>query len=231
MSRPRLLDLFCGEGGCSAGYYRAGFDVVGVDLEPMPEYPYSFVQADALEFLRTADDMGRFDAIHASPPCPAYSTLGSRYDRSQHPDLVDETRELLEQTGLAYVIENVPGAPLRNPIQLCGSSFGLDVRRHRLFESNVLLMALPCAHHLQTEPKYDVYEKGRWFKSPIVKVYGRGGGKAMEHWPEAMGIDWMSPAGLANAIPPAYCEFIGEQLISHLKFDRDYDGWYEGRAA
>jgi DNA (cytosine-5)-methyltransferase 1 len=214
--RPRLLDLFCGAGGCSKGYYDAGFEVVGVDIEDHLNYPYEFHRGDAFEVGRRLLGTQWFDAIHASPPCPAYSTLGSRYDRTAHPDLVAPTRELLKASRLPYVIENVPGAPLLNPIQLCGSSFGLDVRRHRLFESNIPLMAMPCAHHLQTEPKYDVYEKGRWFKSPIVKVYGFGGGKAMEHWPEAMGIDWMNPRQLANAIPPAYTEFIGEQLLASL---------------
>lgn len=212
--RPLLLDLFCCQGGAAKGYHDAGFDVIGVDLEPQPNYPYAFHQEDALKFLSRGLTM--FDAIHASPPCQAYSSLGSQYDRGKHPDLVEPTRELLKQTGSPYVIENVVGAPLENPILLCGSSFGLDVRRHRLFESNVPLMSLPCQHGQQSEKKYDVYEKGRWYKSAIVKVYGSGGGKGMEHWPEAMGIDWMDRKGLAQAIPPAYTQFIGEQLLTQL---------------
>lgn len=219
--RPLLLDLFCCQGGMSRGFHDAGFDVVGVDIDPQPNYPFEFFRADSLVVLRGLLDGTQFPgddfaAIHASPPCPAYSSLGSRYDRTAHPDLVAPTRELLEATGLPWTIENVPGAPLRNPIQLCGSSFGLDVRRHRLFESNFPIMAMPCAHHLQVKPKYDVYEKGRWFKSPIVKMYGSGGGKAMEHWAEASGIDWMDSKGLAQAIPPAYGEYIGAALMQHL---------------
>lgn len=212
--KPRLLDLFCCQGGASAGYAAAGFDVVGVDIEPQPRYPYEFHQADALEWY-TENHQG-FAAVHASPPCQAYSSLGSRYDRGNHPDLVAPVRAALRASGLPYVIENVVGAPLDNPIMLCGSSFGLDVRRHRLFESNVPLMATPCAHGLQVEGKYDVYEHGRWIKSPVARVYGHGGGKAAESWSLAMGIDWMDRRGLAQAIPPAYTEFIGAQLMSAL---------------
>lgn len=220
-TRPLLLDLFCCQGGAAKGYHDAGFDVVGVDINEQPNYPYRFVCADALDFVRAwvREEWPVYSAIHASPPCQAYSVATrASGDPSSHPDLVAETRELLEATGLPYVIENVPGAPLHNPIQLCGSSFGLDVRRHRLFETNWPLMAAPCAHHLQVEPKYDVYEHGRWYKSPVVKAYGSGGGKAMEHWPAAMQIDWMDSKGLAQAIPPAYTEYIGQHLLRHLGY-------------
>lgn len=214
--KPRLLDLFCCQGGAGEGYRRAGFDVTGVDIEPQPRNPHRFVQADALEYL--AAHGHEFDAIHASPPCQAHSTLKARHRDTHHPDLVDATRALLDVIAVPYVIENVVGAPLQNPVMLCGSSFGLDVRRHRLFESTVPLMAMPCAHHWQTA-RFDVYEHGKWIKSPVVRVYGTGGGKAREHWADAMGIDWMDDAGLAQAIPPAYTEHIGAQLLQHLTLD------------
>jgi DNA (cytosine-5)-methyltransferase 1 len=211
VTRPRLLDLFCGAGGCSVGYHRAGFDVVGVDNRPQPHYPYEFVQADALEF-----PLDRFDAIHASPPCQTYSAyrrkgmgVGDGY-----PDLIADMRHRLIRALVPWVIENVPGAPLRDPIQLCGSSFGLDVRRHRLFESNFgLLLAPPCAHGQQaprfapatnrTNPRRTV-EIGVW-RIPLATQQ------------TAMGIDWMTLPELSQAIPPAYTQWIGEQLIAHLR--------------
>ena len=228
--KPRLLDLFCGAGGCSVGYARAGFEVVGVDIEPQPNYPFEFHQLDAMEvaFGLQVDaldvvlpyDASDFDAIHASPPCQAHSTLNGK-NKKDYLDLVEPTRGRLRGSGLPYVIENVVGAPLVNAVQLCGSSFGLDVRRHRLFESSIGLMVPPCAHHLQT-PRFRIYEKGAWKLSPTVPVYGaHGGGKAAEHWAEAMGIDWMTRAELAQAIPPAYTEFIGQQLMAHILAGKD----------
>lgn len=219
--KPRLLDLFSGAGGAAMGYHRAGFDVVGVDHEPMPDYPFEFIEDDALEVLGQVvrGSYGPFDAVHSSPPCQAHSTLKAVTRHIDHPDLVGATRALLEQTGLPYVIENVPGAPLRDPIQLCGSSFGLDVRRHRLFECSFPVMALPCAHGQQTK-EFDRFQHGRWFKSPVVAVYGSGGGKAREHWDAAMGITWMATAELAQAIPPAFTEHVGQFLLAHLSAER-----------
>lgn len=144
--KPKLLDLFCGAGGCSAGYVQAGFEVVGVDINPQPNYPYRFIQANALEILKDKEFIGQFDAIHASPPCQAYSRArelskarnNGKY--GNHPDLIAPTRELLLKTGKAYVIENVPGSPLINPIKLFGSQFkNLYTQRERWFESNVPL--------------------------------------------------------------------------------------------
>jgi DNA (cytosine-5)-methyltransferase 1 len=220
---PRLLDLFCGAGGCSVGYARAGFEVVGVDIEPQPNYPYEFAMAHALHSLEHLIESGavsRYDAIHASPPCQAYSVAtkawNGRIKRADHADLVGPTRDLLKASGLPYVIENVPGAPLENPIQLCGSSFGLAVRRHRLFESNVPMMAPACAHHLQAERKYPPTRSDRTNLSPVVSVFGAGGGRAKnaELWAEAMGIDWMSKPELAQAIPPVYTEHVGGYLLA-----------------
>ncbi len=225
--KPRLLDLFCGAGGCSVGYHRAGFDVVGVDLHPQSNYPYEFVQADAIAFgwaLLNEDGprmfSKEFDAIHASPPCQAHSTLSRMWNaRSDHPELIPATRELLVASGLPYVIENVVGAPLINPVMVCGSSAGLPLlQRHRLFESNVSLMVPPCAHNQGPKqfPALDAEGRRNGSKSSIVGVYGHGGDKRADLWPEAMGIDWMTRHELTQAIPPAYTELIGAQLMAHL---------------
>lgn len=230
----RLLDLYCGAGGAAAGYSRAGFEVVGVDLAPQPRYPYTFIQADALEVLRLVVVTGGFDAIHASPPCQAYSSIAKQRramapGRYAHPDLVADTRQLLQQTGAPYVIENVIGAPLADAIMLCGSSFGLDVRRHRLFElgGGVSCMALPCAHYWQT-PRFISLDKRR---GPRSTVPVHGGGQLMAvvgvqghlNYPgerelreKAMGIDWMNSYELTQAIPPAYTEYIGRALVDQL---------------
>lgn len=214
--KPVLIDLFCGAGGCTKGYQRAGFYVIGVDLSPQPNYcGDEFFQADALAF-----DLTRADAVHASPLCQAHSPLGQQmsrqYDHIEHVDLIPPTRELVQASGLPYVIENVPGAPLIHPTVLCGSSFGLGVRRHRLFETNWPLMGPTCAHGQQA-PQFEVFEHGHWRLSPTVPVYGSGGGKAVEHWPWAMGIDWMTRAEMSQAIPPAFTELIGHQLMAHVR--------------
>jgi DNA (cytosine-5)-methyltransferase 1 len=234
------LDLFCGAGGAAMGYNRAGFDVVGVDIRPQPNYPFEFVQADALEWVASAIRSpgstpgapserrhgGRwrslpFHAIHASPPCPRYSNIThTSGDRDNHPDLIAPTRELLDATSLPYVIENVEGSPLHDPVMLCGTMWDppLDgLKRHRLFETNWVLQPpmWPCRHKLAA-PRFRVYEHGKWYLSPFVKVYGLGGGKAMEHWNDAMGVNWMTPRELKDAIPPAYTEFIGAQLLEHI---------------
>lgn len=197
------------------GYYRAGFDVVGVDHVEQPNYPFEFIHDDALRFMR---EMGswiqNFDAIHASPPCQAYSAVTP--DKTTHPDLVAPTRELLQQSALPYVIENVVGAPLENPITLCGSSFGLPLRRHRLFETNFPVMAPPCAHGGQ-EKRFDIYEHGKWRKSATPAIYGTGGRKGVEHWGEALGVGWMTRPEMALAIPPAYCEHIGGFLMAEVE--------------
>lgn len=206
----RLLDLFCGAGGCSVGYARAGFEVVGVDITPQPHYPFEFIRADAF-----AVDLSGFDVIHASPPCQHYSVASRRWNgrATEHPDLVAPVRDMLLAWGGTYVIENVPGAPLVAPVRLCGSSFGLGVQRHRLFESNRPLLGSVCAHESQPL-KYDIYDHGRWYKSRVAHVHGYGGGKSKGDWAEAMGIDWpVTNREMAQAIPPAYTEYIGAQLI------------------
>jgi len=219
MTRPVLLDLFCGAGGAAMGYHQAGFDVVGVDIDDQPNYPFEFVQADALTF-----PCDGFDAIHASPPCQAYSRTRSiwRHQPPSQPPLIHQTRELLIQSGLPYVIENVVGAPLIQPIQLCGSSFGLDVRRHRLFEcSFATIMVPPCAHGQQAPRRFKTHARfDKAQLSPVVHIYGHGGGegKAIDLWRQAMQVPWMQTRReIREAIPPAYTRHIGEYLTRTLR--------------
>jgi DNA (cytosine-5)-methyltransferase 1 len=207
-NKPRLLDLCCGAGGASRGYADAGFDVVGVDIDPQPRYPFEFHQGDALTY-----PLDGFDAVHASPPCQGFTAYRRRPGHVRpRANLIPATRERLQTTGLPYVIENVPGAPLHNPVTLCGSSFGLDVRRHRCFESNVALLPPPCDHGWQA-PRFPpatnrtnlrcTVEVGVW-RIPLAVQQA------------AMGIDWMGLEELSEAIPPAYTRHIGEQLLNHL---------------
>lgn len=225
MARPRLLDLFSGAGGAARGYQEAGFYVVGVDVVDQPNYcGEEFVQADALDFLRQAIEDGVVlgepaHAIHASPPCPRYSAGSKNWNGrpDDHPDLIDPVRELLRASGLPYVIENVPGAPLRNPTMLCGSSFGLRVRRHRLFETSFPIMAPPCAHYWQQSNPHRLRAGYEPPDNSIVPVYGGGqAGFDVETCRAAMDIDWMTTDELNDAIPPAYTKFVGEQLLTHL---------------
>jgi DNA (cytosine-5)-methyltransferase 1 len=215
--RPRLLDLFSGAGGCAAGYALAGFDVTGVDVVEQPRYPFTFHKADAMTF-----PLDGFDAIHASPPCQAHSTIAKqqrtrRPDTYDHPDLVDATRARLKAAGVPYVIENVPGAPLPNAVQLCGSSFGLDVQRHRLFECSFPILALPCAHYWQT-PRFRSLDRRTSRLATVVGVHGHHNYSGERDLREkAMGIDWMSPYELTQAIPPAYTEYIGGYLMADLR--------------
>lgn len=237
----RLLDLFCCEGGAALGYTRAGFTVYGVDHVPQPRYPYPFAQADALELLErllagelvefihpdgqlellTLDD---FAVIHASPPCQAHSTITPDYALERHVDLIDPTRVLLERTGLPWVIENVEGAAqaMRDWVRLCGSSFGLRVRRHRLFESNVFLMGLGCDHKRQgiAVGVYGSHGDASYTYRRNGMQRGRKARNAAEA-ADVMGIPWASWHGATQAIPPAFAEFIGVQLAEHV---RDHAG-------
>jgi DNA (cytosine-5)-methyltransferase 1 len=202
--KPRLLDLFCGAGGAAMGYHRAGFEVVGVDIVPQPNYPFEFHQHDALSVLRT-HIWGPFDAIHASPPCQAYSWSARRWDK-ERADLVAPTRDLLQTIGLPYVIENVVGAPLVHPIRLCGEMFGLGVIRHRLFESNVPMVEPAHTRHRGTV-KDGTYVTVAGHGGDNIKGRGSRGAKQ-----SAMKIYWMSDEELNQAIPPAYTEWIGYHL-------------------
>lgn len=220
--RPRLLDLFSGAGGCAAGYHRAGFDVVGVDIKPQPNYPFEFHQADALEF-----PLDGFDAIHASPPCQAHSAMGVMWNAREHEDLVPATRRKLQATGLPYVIENVVGAPLNDPVTLCGAGLGLGtdshmLARHRLFECSFPIMVPPCAHgSMPTIGIYGDHARDR------RRVPGTHPDRGMQFGAEyglelaqrAMDIDWMNWREISQAIPPAYTEHIGGYLIAHLTME------------
>lgn len=205
MTRPRCLDLFCKAGGASAGYAQAGFDVTGVDIEPQPRYPFSFVQGDALEYV--AAHGHEYDLIAASPPCQAHTSLRGRWGRD-YPDLISATRAALIATGRPYVIENVAGAPLLNPIMLCGSMFDLRVIRHRLFETNPAIWFPPggCTH-----PKGAVGRRGHLGDREWMTVTGHFSDVAKAG--RAMGIDWMTQRELAQAIPPAYTNWLGTQMM------------------
>jgi DNA (cytosine-5)-methyltransferase 1 len=233
VKRPRLLDLFCGAGGCAMGYHRAGFEVVGIDCEDQPAYPFLFARIEALWLLDVLlgggslcpDLFSRFwlkdiDVIHASPPCQGYCRLKHLHPTKTYPMLIPRIRELLSATGKPYVIENVPGAPLNNPVRLCGSSFGLRVRRHRLFESNVSLAGKRCDHKSQGQP---LCVAGSGGKRVNRRVNDRGGAcnypRNILDARDAMGIEWMTRAELSQAIPPPFTEYIGSQLIRILESD------------
>jgi DNA (cytosine-5)-methyltransferase 1 len=217
--KPRLLDLHCGEGGAGVGYARAGFEVVGVDKEPKTRYPFEFHQADSLEYL--AEHWREFDVIHVSPVCKGYSPLAALYPDKEYPDEIATFRKALRATGKPYVIENVSTAPLENYVMLCGSMFGLKVYRHRLFECNPPIMFSPmsCNHwgkasgnksmkaEKRVTPNLDDFE--------ILTVTGHD--FILESARVAMGTPWMSQSGISQAVPPAYTEYIGNQLMNVLQ--------------
>lgn len=204
MSAPRLLDLFCGAGGCSVGYARAGFDVVGVDIAPQKNYPFEFVQADATSF-----PLEGFDAVHASPPCQDHMLTPHKNHGTGW--MLDHTRQRLLGQPAAWVIENVPGAKMRADFVLCGCQFGLKLRRKRWFETSWhgFEMMPGCAHD-----------------GPVVSVVGRGTpswvreqlgyNPTIADYRAAMGIDWMNRGELSQAIPPAYTNFVGSALLASL---------------
>ena len=221
MHKPKLLDLFCGAGGAAMGYHQAGFDVVGVDINPQKHFPFEFIQADWEEPLSFLPGLWEREgipyAVHASPPCQHFSSMTKRWGREdEHPDLIEDVQIALrmlsdEGDAIPYVIENVPAAPLDDPVTLCGSMFGLgsqgyQLQRHRIFESNVFFFPpAMCAHQGQPLP-----------------VYGHAGGRSKrdglkfpgtDAWREGMGIDWMTGKELAESIPPAFTKYIGEHLM------------------
>jgi len=207
-----LLDLFCGAGGASVGYRQAGFEVVGVDIAPQPHYPFEFHQADAL-----THPLGGFDAIHASPPCQHFTRYRNAVKdiTERYEDLIVPTRLRLQASGLPWVIENVPGAPIRPDVVLCGSAFGLDVRRHRWFELSPglpMVMSPPCQHGVWWR---------RRFKSSSGRINQRftcevgAWDEPLEIQKAAMGVDWtITVRELSEAIPPAYTAYIGGFLLA-----------------
>jgi DNA (cytosine-5)-methyltransferase 1 len=235
----RLLDAFSGAGGAGYGYSLAGFDVTGVDHRPMPRYPFRHIAIDALEYIR--EHGHEYDAIHCSPPCQAHSSLRWMHNAKCHVDLIPQTRQLLRETGLPYVIENVVGAPLLSPILLCGTMFGLgsgdaELRRHRLFETNWWPGLMPVCNHGQRSRVIGVYgghgrDRRRGDQNTVLNPQGFPATSRRE----ALGIDWMSEAELSQAIPPAFTRFVGEQLRQLIEWRaagaRPDGGAAEGRTA
>lgn len=204
----RALDLYCKAGGAGTGYAQAGFAVTGVDMEPQSRYPFEFILGDALEYVEAHGH--EYDFIHASPPCQAFTSLQGRWGR-EYPDLISATRAALKVTGKPYVIENVMGAPMGNPLMLCGSMFGLKVIRHRLFETQPLIWFPPaaCSH-----PKGAVGRRGHLGNREWMTVTGHF--SDIKKASAAMGIDWMVQRELSQAIPPAYTRWIGEHILELL---------------
>lgn len=227
MIKPRLLDTFCGAGGAGMGYYLAGFEVIGVDINPQKNYPFEFIRVDALEYI--AEYGHKFDVIHASPPCQKFSEATPPSYRNNHPDLIFPVRKILQKIDKPYVIENVEGArkELKCPIKLCGSMLGLPVWRHRYFEiyPAVLFLTPPCNHSRQpVKAKINGYDK--LVQIPVLCTGGGDGkrSKRKTHRPRgkvedirwAMQIDWMIQKELTEAIPPAYTQWLGKRIMESL---------------
>jgi DNA (cytosine-5)-methyltransferase 1 len=226
-SKVQCLDLFCGAGGASTGLHRAGFEVTGVDIKPQPNYPFRFVLGDAL-----TQNLGQYDFVWASPPCQAYCALNTMPNLRKHEKLIPAVRDMLEEWGGHWIIENVGGAKreLRNPVMLCGSMFGLEnngyqVRRHRYFESNVQLdVPMSCNHGPRTMGIYgakvrDIAKEKRHYAKP-KETRGRPVGVTLpQAWGlEAMGVPWMTMKEASECIPPVYSEYLGRQVITTHRF-------------
>lgn len=206
MNRPVIADLFCGAGGAGMGLHRAGFEVVGFDVEPQPRYPFTFQQADALTV-----DLSGFDAVWASPVCKAFTNITLRSRRASYVNDIPATRRLLQASNLPYIIENVPGAPLRDHVTLCGQAFSLRVFRHRWFESSECLLVPPHERHNGHTSTAAIAAYHTFAKGDYLTVAGHAFRTA--DGAVAMGIDWMTRSELAQAIPPIYSKFLGAQLL------------------
>ena len=220
MKKPRAIDLFCCAGGASVGLHRAGFDVTGVDIEPQPNYPFACFHMDALAFpLRYGPAPGRagYDFVWASPPCQKFCALNTREDLSHYPDLIAPVRAKLLASGIPFVIENVPGAPVRHDLMLCGAMFGLPSYPHRYFECS-----FPIEQPLHPKHAVRVNRRGEnrrkhWANGGFITITGDVGTYC---GPEAMGIDWMTGNEMSEAIPPAYAEYIGRAALGHFTIAR-----------
>lgn len=203
----KALDLYCGAGGASMGLYRAGFDVTGIDINPQPHYPFKFIQGDALEA-----DLSGYDLVWASPPCQRSSRMSNcrKGLASTYPQLIPQTRQKLLDWGGPWIIENVVGAPLNNPVMLCGAMFGLATYRHRLFESSIVLHTPPHPEHLTPSSK-----AGHWKPGTFISIAGHFAPIALAK--QAMGIDWMNSNELAESIPPVYALHLSKQIHNMLQ--------------
>lgn len=209
---PRLLDLFCCEGGAGAGYARAGFTVVGVDLEPQPRYPYPFIQADAMELLGDAAFLAEFDAYHASPPCQDHSVsrhaVGGDHGTGW---MLSAVIEAFRPLGKPWVVENVGAAVMPSAMTLCGTTFGLGLHRHRRFETSWLVLAEGCRGGAAVR-----------YRGRAAEVFGHHGNtdRVREEWQ----VPWMSQYGTAQCVPPAFTEFLGSQMLELIGESSDPGG-------
>jgi len=224
----KALDLFCGAGGSAMGLHNAGFEVIGIDINPELNYPFPWIVADAMPILKRMAAEGvsvlheygldpeGIELIWASPPCQSFSAYRRKDPKrvgAEAKNLIARTRRYLDRIGLPYIIENVEAAPLKNAIKLCGSSFGLDVRRHRLFECSFPVEAPPCDHALHVK-------RGKRFPGATNRPTGRYTCEVgvyripLEVQQKAMGIDWMTLPELSQAIPPAYSEHLADEFLN-----------------
>jgi DNA (cytosine-5)-methyltransferase 1 len=202
------IDLFCCAGGASTGLRRAGFTVVGVDIAAQPRYPFQFHQADAMTY-----PLDGFDFVWASPPCQQFCALNGREDLSHYPDLIAPIRARLIASGKPFVIENVPGAPVRRDLMLCGAMFGLRSYRHRYFECSFPVPQPEHPKHRVRVNRRGENRRAHWATGGFLTITGDVGTYC---GPEAMGIDWMSGAEMSEAIPPAYAEYIGKAALKSM---------------
>jgi len=199
--KPRLLDAYSCAGGAGMGYHLAGFDVTGLDKDPQPNYPFTFIQADALEALADHQFLSQFDAIHASPTCQTFARVTAwRGSRDDHPDLLTPTLALLSEVSIPWVVENVPEAGLRADYRLCGTQFGLNVRRHRDFQ-------------LGNWSAYELMPSCQCYRNPSLLPFEHKDERAFA---DAMGCTWMNKTEARQALPPAYTHHIGTQLLGFL---------------
>lgn len=216
----KLLDLFCGAGGAAMGYHHAGFEVVGVDIKSQKNYPFKFMQGDAMHMIGNAMAVADYDLIHVSPPCQGYSVTRHTHSK-EYPDLLPSLRQQLQHAGVPWVIENVVGAPMPDAVTFCGASFGLSawdetsgqelwLKRHRLFETSFPLTPPLC--NCKGKKIGGVYGGGASNRNPKSNRVGYTPPISVRR--ELMGIDWMSGQSLNQAVPPAYTEYIGKAFIA-----------------